>query len=364
MPKLLAAFSVTSTSDIEANTTPDEVELMTWYEESSTAGEFLRYGPYIPQVFPDAPPAEKLRIKQAWRLARHYLNGVQKRRERLEVGRDSGALSQYVAFIDVYLGRTFIRDADMRLSFPYYIGPAVWRFLHTTAEITASKSIEAQSVLVDRFKEFFRLFAFLYPCPYCRHHLNAYVVQNREMDLYPIEYILLGHEPTSTEFRMSLGDKLATVTDGRSLRFFLWKLHNTVSSSISRSEEWYQRDERAFYTTRFWPSIDAEIARARVREQISVSTNRIGALYELWKPLSRLSYIRAQMQAYVTTGDQNRLHGALIDAKDHIEALEAAVVAGGFLQETYRLDVERSDQNPSFTPEEEAYSRSAMFVVI
>ncbi len=364
MPKLLAAFSVASASDIEGNTNADEVALMQWYEEASTAGEFLRHGPYIPLVFPAAIPTEKLRIKQAWRLARHYLNGVQKRRERLEFGRESGALSQYVAFIDVYLGRTFIRDADMRLSFPYYIGPAVWRFLHTTAEITATRSTEEQLVLVERFKEFFRLFAFLYPCPYCRHHLNAYVVQNREIDMYPLEYILLGHEPSSTELKMSLGDKLATVTDGSSLRFFLWKLHNTVSSSISRSEEWYQHDERAFYTTRFWPSIDAEIDRARVREQVSVSTGRIAALYELWKPLSRLSYIRAQMQAYITTRDPARLHGALGAAQEHIVTLEGAVMQGGFLQEIYRFDAQRTDQDPSFTPEEEAYSRSATFVAI
>ncbi len=364
MPKLLAAFSVTSALDIEGNTNANDLELMQWYEEASAAGEFLRHGPYIPLVFPNAIPAEKLRIKQAWRLARHYLNGVQKRRERLEFGRESGALSQYVAFIDVYLGRTYIRDADMRLSFPYYIGPAVWRFLHTAAEITASRAAVEQAVLVSRFKDFFGLFAFLYPCPYCRHHLNAYVIQNREIDMYPIEYILLGHEPSSTELRMSLGDKLATVTDGRSLRLFLWKLHNTVSSSISRSEEWYQRDERAFYTTRFWPSFDAEIARARVREEISVSTGRVAALYDLWKPLSRLSYIRAQMQAYIKTRDQVRLLGALGAAQEHIETLEGAVMQGGFLQEIYRLDAERVDQDPSFTPEEEAYSRSATFVAI
>lgn len=182
--------------------------------------------------------------------------------------------------------------------------------------------------------------------------------------MYPIEYILLGHESFSTELQMSLSEKLATVTDGHSLRLFLWKLHNTVSSSISRSEEWYQQDERAFYTTRFWPSIDAEIARARVREQISLSMRRVAALYELWKPLSRLSYIRAQMQAYITTHDQARLHGALGDAQVHIKALEESVMQGEFLQDIYRFDVDRADQDPSFTPEEKAYSRSAMFVAI
>ena len=364
MPKLLAAFSVTSASEIAENTSPDEVALMKWYEEAAAAGEFMRHGPYIPLVFPQAIPAEKLRIKQAWRLARHYLNGVQKRRERFEFGRDSGALSQYVAFIDVYLGRTFIRDADMRLSFPYYIGPAVWRFLHTTGEIAASRLAEEQKALVARFKEFFRLFASLYPCPYCRHHLNAYVVENREVDMYPIEYTLLGHKLSSTKFENSLEDKLATITDGRSLGLFLWKLHNTVSSSISRSEDWYKKDEGAFYTTRFWPSIDAELARARARGQISINTDRVSALYDLWKPLSRLSYIRDKIQLYFTVRDEVRLQEAISAAHEHVAALEMYVLKGEFLQEIYRFDPERGDQDPSFTPEEEAYSRSSMFVSI
>jgi hypothetical protein len=45
---------------------------------------------------------------------RHYVNGVQKRRERPECGRESGVLSQYVAFIDVYVGRTDVKRADAR----------------------------------------------------------------------------------------------------------------------------------------------------------------------------------------------------------------------------------------------------------
>jgi len=30
------------------------------------------------------------------------------------------------------------------------------------------------------------LFVTMYPCPYCRHHLNEYVVRNKEKDLYPV----------------------------------------------------------------------------------------------------------------------------------------------------------------------------------
>ena len=75
----------------------------------------------------------------------------------------------------------------------------------------------------------------MYPCPYCRFHLNRYVVRNREVSMYPIEYLLLGSDQASSSLEVSLDDKLGQVSDGNSLRLFLWKLHNTVSSSIDRA---------------------------------------------------------------------------------------------------------------------------------
>ena len=32
----------------------------------------------------------------------------------------------------------------------------------------------------------------VYPCPYCRSHMTTYVLRNREVDLYPLEWTLLG----------------------------------------------------------------------------------------------------------------------------------------------------------------------------
>ncbi|MEO1559896.1 MAG: EF-hand domain-containing protein, partial [Cyanobacteria bacterium J06632_19] len=239
MPKLLAAFSVSTAADIQSNTVPNEVALAKWYENTKTAGEFERYGADVAENFSECTPKQKLVVKQAWGLTHHYLNGVQKRRERKEAGRESGALSQYVAFIDVYLARSDVKDAGMRVSFPYYIGPAVWRFFHTTPEILCTKPLEEQKALVAVFQDFFKLFATMYPCPYCRHHLNMYVVQNKEVDMYPVEYLLLGRDPKLNNFEVSMEAKLSTVVDGETLRLFFWKLHNTVSSSIARSEEWY-----------------------------------------------------------------------------------------------------------------------------
>lgn len=364
MPKLLAAFSVSTAADIQSNTVPDETALAQWYEDTKTAGEFDRYGADLAENFSKCNTKQKLAVKQAWCLTYHYLNGVQKRRERQEFGRESGALSQYVAFIDVYLARSDVKDAQMRVSFPYYIGPAVWRFFHTTAEILCTKAHEEQKALVVVFQDFFKLFATMYPCPYCRHHLNMYVVQNKEVDMYPVEYLLLGRDPQLNNFEVSMEAKLSTVVDGASLRLFFWKLHNTVSSSIARSEEWYHKDEKAFYTTRYWPSLDSELARSKALKHLSISVDRLYRLYGIIKPASRLAGVRATLQKLVEKGDRSGIIEACTLAEDYIKELESSVIAGQFLQETYRFDPEIVDENPHFTPEEEQFARSGVFVEV
>src|SRR4028119_1103023 len=338
MPKLLAAFSVSTAADIPFNTVPDEAALNQWYEATKTSGEFGRYGADVASGFPKCAPKQQLMVQQAWRLTHHYLNGVQKRRERLEFGRESGELSQYVSFIDVYIDRSEIKNSQMRVSFPYYIGPAVWRFFHTTAEIVSTKRSEQQKTLVAIFKDFFKLFATMYPCPYCRHHLNAYVVQNKEVEMYPVEYLVLGRDPRLNNFEVSMEAKLSTVVDGPSLRFFFWKLHNTVSSSIARSEEWYHKDEKAFYTTRYWPSIDSELARAKALKQISIATDRMYRLYGMLKPAARLTGVRATLQKLLEKRDEEGIKEACLVAEDYIKELEEALVTGQFLQDTYYFD--------------------------
>lgn len=362
MPKLLAAFSVSTAADIKSNTEPDEAALDKWYAETKEAGEFEPYAGDVGSGFPNCTPKEKLEIQQAWRLTRFYLNGVQKRRERAEFGRESGELSFYVAFLDVYLGRNHVKNADMRLSFPYYIGPAVWRFFHTTAEIVATKSEEEQKGLIAAFKEFFKFFATMYPCPYCRYHLNMYVVQNKEVEMYPMEYLILGGNPTGANFEMSIDDKLSVVDSGASLRLFFWKLHNTVSSSIARSEAWYHKDEKAFYTTRYWPSLDSELARSLALRQVSIATDRIYRVYGLLKPMARLAGVRSDLQRFLEKGDTESIQEACEIAGGYIGDLEQAVMDGNFLQETYYFDPALEDKAPYFTPEEEEFARSGYFV--
>ncbi len=358
MPKLLAACSVATAADLEANLNPDEAALDAWYQE--TLPEFSPYALDVAEHFRRCRPEEKLMLKQAWRLTRHYLNGVQKRRERLEFGRESGYLSQYVAFIDVCVGRNDIEAAQMRLSFPYYIGPAVWRFFHTLAEITTTASHAPD--IIGYFKDFFKLFATMYPCPYCRYHLNAYVVQNREVDMYPIEYIILGGDPNHRDFQMSIDDKLACVSDGPSLRLFFWKLHNTVSASIARSEAWYHQERQAFYTTRYWPSLDAELARSRTLGHLEIPLARIERLYGLLKPEARLATLRDELQLMIAEANDNGISAICEAARAVITELETALLEGEFLQSTYRFDPNLDESAPHFTPDEEAFSRSGIFV--
>ena len=32
----------------------------------------------------------------------------------------------------------------------------------------------------------------IYACPFCRHHMNAYVFKNGEPEMYPLEWTILG----------------------------------------------------------------------------------------------------------------------------------------------------------------------------
>jgi len=137
---------------------------------------------------------------------------VEKRREREEFGRDTGFLSEYVAFIDVWLGRNDVAASEMRLSFPYFVGPATWSFFHTSAEIVEAMSDVARIGAIDAFEDFFRSLATMYPCPYCRFHLNRYVVRNREVDLYPLEYLLLGRKEDEKDLVVALDDKLGAIS--------------------------------------------------------------------------------------------------------------------------------------------------------
>jgi hypothetical protein len=362
MPKLLRACSVCSVEDLAAIATETEEDLDAWFHDCKDAGEFLPFALDVQDNFSACEFWVKQEIKQAWRLSRHYLNGVQKRREREEFGRDSGYLSEYVSFIDVYLARSDVADSEMRISFPYFIGPATWRFLHTGAEIVAHFSPEDQGSTAATFKAFFGAMATVYPCPYCRFHLNRYVIKNGEVQMYPIEYLLLGPQAHSTDVQVTIAEKLGTVTDGNSLRMFLWKLHNTVSSSIARSEAWYHRDEQAHYTSRYWPSLDSEIARANAIGQKYLETRRIERIYSVLKHAAHLAVVRDEFQLAWSGEMTGQVEKVLERAEGIIKLVESSMLASRFLHETYRYNPDSDFGTPHFSAEEEALARSGYFV--
>ncbi|OJF98164.1 hypothetical protein AX761_12425 [Rhizobium sp. 58] len=362
MPKLLRACSVRTAADLVELKTETEADLDAWYEGCRKTGEFLPYAIDVLEHFPACPFWVKQEVRQAWRLSRHYLNGVQKRREREEFGRESGYLSEYVTFIDLYLGRDDIAVSEMRISFPYFIGPATWRFLHTAAEIVAGLPDADQAVAVERFKAFFASLATVYPCPYCRFHLNRYVVRNRELQLYPIEYLLLGPQKHSTHIEVTVEQKLQTIGDAASLRMFLWKLHNTVSSSIARSETWYARDEQAHYTSRYWPSLDSELARANAVGSKVLQTDRIQRMYGVMKQAAHLAVVRDELQRALADVVPEKVEQIVDRAETVILLAETAIVASRFLHETYHFNPTGDLADPHFSAEEEALARSGYFV--
>ena len=361
MPLLLRASSVLTQVDIAAWDDADDDALDAWFSERQASGEFRLYAQATEEAFQSRPLTVKKELRRAWELTRHYLNGVQKRREREEFGREDGFLCQYVAFLDLHVGRHDVEASQMRVSFPYYIGPATWRFMHTSAELIAAQPADQQQHSVQAFKTFFAALATMYPCPYCRFHLNRYVVRNREVSMYPIEYLLLGSDQVSSSLDVSLQDKLEQVQDGDSLRLFLWKLHNTVSSSIARSEAWYHQDSGAYYTSRYWPSLDSELERAHTLGVDLIERDRVQRIYGVVKSAAHLSVLRDELQESLHANDLQQQQTVRNRADAAITGVEEAVLQSRFLHDNYRYNPALALEPPHFSPAEELLARSGLY---
>ena len=150
MPKLLACVTVSTKEDAEKQKSGaflNEADLDAWYEKAKAAGDFRKFGQDVVGGWDrlKGKTVEKLSVRRAWRMSRGYLNGPQKLREREAEGnahhRTTGNLSQYVPFIDIHLGRLYIKNEAMRVTFPYFIGNAAWRWMHTVAEIACESDM-------------------------------------------------------------------------------------------------------------------------------------------------------------------------------------------------------------------------------
>lgn len=360
MPQLLKVCSAHTNAELQLIKQETEDDINNWFLSCSSNGDFDPYALDVNNHFSKNSLEIKKGIKQAWRLSEHYLNGVQKRREREEFGRNDGYLCEYVAFLDIYLGRNDIELSEMRISFPYFIGPPTWRFMHTIGEIACNNQ-SSNKLFVEDFKNFFRSLATVYPCPYCRYHLNKYVVQNKEIQRYPLEYLFLGFNSENMDLTISLEDKLSTIFSADDMRLFVWKLHNTVSSSISRSEEWFHQEKDPLYTNRYWPSLDTELERAIAFSKISIELSRIYKVYNLLKPVSKLETLRDELQYALETKNKELFLSCKKRFVKNLSILEKQILDSKFLQDTYHYNPNLIDVSPHFTPEEEAYSRSGNY---
>lgn len=268
IPLLLRGLSADLTDDhweslIDINNQKIIKLIDEWFEKNKS--DLLVHCNDLVNIFTSLDIREKIMMKRSWDMIKDYMIKYQIKLE-LKTNEERD-LSQYVPFIDVLLNRSYVRDHEMRLTMPYFIGPPIWTYLHSipellelmigSEEITDKKKIEAEIERnTNNIKKYILLFLKMYPCPYCRHHINDFVKVNNEIFNYPLEYILLGFDKSLLEdnsitdeekgnrlnqitdiFSLNINRKLGKLKSFNDLRLFLWKFHNAVSSSIKTKKD-------------------------------------------------------------------------------------------------------------------------------
>ena len=75
-----------------------------------------------------------------------------------------------------------------------------------------------------------------------------------------------------------------------------------------------------------------------------------------------IAALRLEFQEQLQQQDPIGVEKSSRKAQERIDALDAALEAGGFLKETYHFDPSLVERDPAFTPEEEAFSRTNLFI--
>lgn len=265
LPLLLRGLSIDTVTDdklytlLDSTNTTDnndlDILLTNWFKTNYDA--ISTYCRDITDSFDRMTLNEKLIIKQCWDMTKFYLidrNKHGSNSKHYDGFRDQILidLSQYIPFIDEYVGTRYVMDYTMTPSLPQYIGPPIWKFLHAIPEMmehhilvlikeqnmmksdNIQKNIDdATQCMLNVFVDFFTQFLKTYPCPYCRNHLNNFVIKNTEILNYPLEYIFMDWNDSqkSTIFKLNIDDKMRAIKTVSDLRLFLWKFHNAVNSS-------------------------------------------------------------------------------------------------------------------------------------
>ena len=179
--------------------------------------------------------------------------------------------------------------------------------------------------------------------------------------MYPLEYLFLGFNSNDMDLVISLEDKLNAISKGEDLRLFLWKLHNTVSSSISRSEKWFHKQKNPIYTNRYWPSLDAELEKAHIFNIKLIDVDKVYKVYNLLRPVSKLETLREEVQYALDNNNLQLFNKCKNDFSKVIKELEENIIESNFLQQTYHYNANLINEAPHFTAEDEMYARSGYF---
>lgn len=353
MPKLLFACSIQHQSDL---TPPSESSLDSWFQKQSKEKRFSFYGKDLEQQWDGCDYKLKLALSRAWRLMVFYLNGVQKQREKA-AGHGEGDLTQYVGFMDVYLGKSYMQAAAMRLSFPALLGTNTWLWQHTAAERALQLRCNQAKVdhIIASFKVYMQALVHCYPCLYRRHLLNTAIIPGVERHLYPLEFLFVGWEPTPDNPRgqVDLAQRLSYIKDPQTLSLFAWKLHNAVNVSIRKEEEWYQEGVEVVYTSRYWPNVDAELYRATTHSGL-VAASRMRMMVDLLKTAKELASLRHAI-LNVQPSEMESLMGQV---RPLLAALDRKILASEFLQEAFGYQAGLVDPEPD--PQEALAAQEAI----
>jgi hypothetical protein len=331
----------------------------------------------LPLQWTEMQEAERLCFLQARRLTQTYFFGEQQLREKSSDRSAAGdkELSQYVPFLDYYVQKNYVKSHNMRLSFPYYLGPAVWTLHHALAERAAE--LEGRHTggraLTTCIVDYLRVFPKIYACPFCRHHATKYVLLNggngphgeEERSLYPAiwKHIGMEHSKNPEAVVTTVQQKLEYCEDGEKLRLFLWKMHCAVTMSIEREEPWYRRGRVPIKGQGFWPSASGETFRQKYRcardddrsEQVNEIANLNAQLEAQWKSACRSG----------KRNDIDSWRNDMAGIECLINQIDRAMVESRVLQDGYTLRVDW--QNPALRPVEpdnvEGHIRRTDFVV-
>lgn len=165
--------------------------------------------------------------------------------------------------------------------------------------------------------------------------------------MYPVEYLALGR---------TLEEKLLKIKDGNTLMLFLWKIHNTVNSSVDMSLKC--KDQEKIDTADFScsPNGDKIFYNSSVG-LMEASAHNLGrtwptaARYEFWlKDGESFSSIRDQLRdAHVRLNAADQDFGSILrqgaqdnaaglkEINDAIAELDQAVLDSGILRTEYAL---------------------------